>query len=203
MKLFTRLFLRGLAAVLPLALTGYLVWLAISSVENLLREVLEALFPGVAYWPGMGFAASILVVLAAGMLMYTFIARTVYRWFTDLLARIPVVKSVYGMVLDVVQLFGGGGRKPFQKVVLVRLEPAGVELLGFMTRDDVSDLPGFGAGKVAVYLPMSYQIGGFTVLVPEDQVREVGMGVEEALRFCVTAGVKAQPALAGGTPAGR
>lgn len=203
MKLFTRLFLRGLAAVLPLALTGYLVWLAISSVENLLREVLEALFPGVAYWPGMGFAASILVVLAAGMLMYTFIARSVYRWFTDLLARIPVVKSVYGMVLDVVHLFGGGGRKPFQKVVLVRLEPAGAELLGFMTRDDVSDLPGFGTGKVAVYLPMSYQIGGFTVLVPADQVREVGMGVEEALRFCVTAGVKAQPALAGGTPAGR
>lgn len=203
MKLFSRLFLRGLAAVLPLALTGYLVWLAVSSVENLLRGLLEALFPDVAYWPGMGFVASILVVLAAGMLMYTFIARTVYRWLSDLLARIPVVKSVYGMVLDVVQLFGGGGKKPFQKVVLVRLEPAGAELLGFMTRDDVADLPGFGTGKVAVYLPMSYQLGGFTVVVPREQVREVAMGVEEALRFCVTAGVKAQPALAGGTPAAR
>ena len=203
MKLFSRLFLRGLAAVLPLALTGYLVWLAVSTVENLLRGMLEALFPDVVYWPGMGFAVSILVVLAAGMLMYTFVARTAYRWLSELLARIPVVKSVYGMVLDVVQLFGGGGKKPFQKVVLVRLEPAGAELLGFMTRDDVSDLPGFGAGKVAVYLPMSYQLGGFTVVVPREQAREVAMGVEEALRFCVTAGVKAQPAVAGGTPAAR
>jgi uncharacterized membrane protein len=201
MKLFSRLFLRGLAAVLPLALTGYLVWLAVSSVENLLRELLKTLFPDIVYWPGMGFAASILVVLAAGLLMYSFVARTLYRWLSDLLARIPVVKSVYGMVLDVVQLFGGGGKKPFQKVVLVRLEPAGAELLGFMTRDDVADLPGFGAGKVAVYLPMSYQLGGFTVVVAREQVREVAMGVEEALRFCVTAGVKAQPALAGGTKA--
>ncbi|MEY4673816.1 MAG: hypothetical protein RL148_1600 [Planctomycetota bacterium] len=201
MKLFSRLFLRGLAAVLPVVLTVYLVWIAVSGVENLLRELIKSVFPGVAYWPGMGFAVSVLVVLAAGMLMYTFVARTLYRWLTELLGRIPVVKSVYGMVLDVVNLFGGNGKKPFQKVVLVRLEPAGAELLGFVTREDCADLPGFGADRVAVYLPMSYQLGGFTVMVPRAQVREVPMGAEEALRFCVTAGVKSQPAVAGGTKA--
>ena len=40
-----------------------------------------------------------------------------------------------------------------------------------------------------VYLPMSYQLGGFTVIVPAENVRELAMTVEEALRFCVTAGV--------------
>ena len=46
-----------------------------------------------------------------------------------------------------------------------------------------------GADKVAVYLPMSYQLGGFTVIVPRSRIREVPMKAEEALRFCVTAGV--------------
>ena len=81
-----------------------------------------------------------------------------------------------------------GDEKPFRKVVLVKL-PEGLEQIGFLTRDAFDEHPEIGADKVAVYLPMSYQLGGFTVLVPADQVREVSMTVEEALRFCVTAGV--------------
>ena len=186
-----KLFFRGLAAILPLALTGDLVYAAVAAGEKLLREFLVWLFAELKlewhYWPGMGFAVSIILVMAVGLLTYSFLLRTIYRAITSLLQRIPVIKSVYGMIVDVVQLFGAEQR-PFQKVVLV-LMPNGCEQVGFLTREDCSDLPGFEPGCVAVYLPMSYQIGGFTVIVPRAKVREVPMKTEDALRFCVTAGV--------------
>ena len=188
MKFLVSLFLRGLAAILPLALTGYLVWAAISAGENLLHGIVVQFLPEERYWPGMGFALSIVLVMAIGLLMYSFVVRQVYSRATALLERIPVVKSVYGMVLDVVRLFASTGERPFRKVVLVT-PIDGFEQLGFLTRDDFTDLPEIGADKVAVYVPMSYQIGGFTFVVAKDRVREIPMRIDDALRFCVTAGV--------------
>ena len=144
--------------------------------------------PEPSYWPGMGFLLSIGLVLLIGLLMYSFVVRRIYRQLTALLERIPVVKSVYGMLADVVRLFGSAEERPFRRVVLVSPND-GVEQLGFLTRDNFLDMPDVGDGKVAVYLPMSYQLGGFTIIVPRSRVREVAMSVEDALRFCVTAGV--------------
>ena len=188
MKFLAKLFLRGLAAILPLALTGYLVWWAIAALEMLLRRIVEWFLPDARYWPGMGFVLSIGLVMVIGLLMYSYVVRRVYARLTALLERIPVVKSVYGMIVDVVRVFGRADERPFRKVVLVRLAD-GIEQIGFLTREDFGDLPEVGAAKAAVYLPMSYQLGGFTLVVPRAQIREIAMNVEDALRFCVTAGV--------------
>ena len=92
------------------------------------------------------------------------------------------------MIAVVVKLFGSAEQRPFRKVVLVELEN-GFEQIGFLTREDFADLPDIGEGKVAVYLPMSYQLGGFTLVIERSRVREIEMSVEDALRFSVTAGV--------------
>ena len=189
MSFLAKLFFRGLAAVLPLALTGYLVWWTVSSGEALLHGlVVPRLVAPENYWPGMGFALSIVLVTAIGLLMYSFVVRQIYARVTRLFERIPGIKSVYGMIADVVRLFGNAEERPFRKVVLVRLED-GFEQIGFLTREDFADLPDIGDGKVAVYLPMSYQLGGFTLVVERARVRELAMSVEDALRFSVTAGV--------------
>lgn len=188
MRLLAKLFFRGLAAILPLALTGYLVWWAVATSERGLHQLVVQFLPEEKYWPGMGFLLSIALVMAVGTLMYSFVVRQVYARLTALLERIPVVKSVYGMIVDVVRLFGSADERPFRRVVMVAASP-GVELIGFLTREDFADHPDVGTGNVAVYLPMSYQLGGFTVVVPRDKVRAIDMKVEDALRFCVTAGV--------------
>jgi uncharacterized membrane protein len=188
MRFLAKLFLRGLAAVLPLALTGYLVYAAVVAGETLLRKLLLLVLPPERYWPGMGFLLSIALVLVAGALMYSFVVRRLWARLTSLFERIPVVKSIYGMIVDVVRLFASAEERPFRAVVLVTVSE-GVELIGFLTRDDFGDLPEVGGGKVAVYLPMSYQLGGFTVMVPRERAKRMAMSVEDALRFCVTAGV--------------
>ncbi|HEX6811208.1 MAG TPA: DUF502 domain-containing protein [Planctomycetota bacterium] len=188
MRFLVKLFFRGLAAILPLALTGYLVYAAVVAGEALLRSLVLLFLDEDRYLPGMGFVLSIALLMVIGLLMYSFVVRQIYLFATAFLERIPVVKSVYGMLADVVRLFASAEERPFRKVVLVtRVE--GVGQIGFVTRDDFSDLEAIGSGQVAVYLPMSYQLGGFTVIVPREQVREIPMSVEEALRFCVTAGV--------------
>lgn len=188
MRVLAKLFFRGLAAILPLALTGYLVYAAVVAGESLLRSVVLLFLPPERYWPGMGFTLSIALVLLVGLLMYSFLVRHLYSLVTRLLERIPVVKSIYGMIVDVVRLFGSADERPFRQVVLVEVAK-GFAQVGFLTRSDFDDLPEIGAGKVAVYLPMSYQLGGFTMVVDKAQVRELQMSAEDALRFCVTAGV--------------
>lgn len=203
MKLLAKLFLRGLAAILPLALTAALVWWAVVAGETMLHELLLLIFEDAWvdggtdadmvdhegwYVPGMGFALSILLVMATGVFMYSFAVRTLYGRLTRLLEHIPVVKSVYGMIVDVVRIFGSPDERPFRRVVLVQVENS-FEQIGFLTREDFDDMPEIGNRKVAVYLPMSYQLGGFTIIVDAERVRRIEMSVEDALRFCVTAGV--------------
>lgn len=185
-----RTFFRGLAAVLPLAATGALISWAVVGGETLLRTVIVDWFglPKEQYWPGMGFVLSIALVFLIGLLMYSFVVRQVYRRLTALLERIPIVKFVYGMFVDVARLVSSAEEKPFRRVVLVRLTE-GVEQIGFVTREEFDDHPDIGEDRVAVYLPMSYQLGGFTMIMPTSQIRDIDMTVEEALRFCVTAGV--------------
>lgn len=196
MKFLAKLFFRGLAAILPLALTGYFVWWLVSAGETLLHGLVVRFIPEERYWPGMGFALSIVLVMVIGLLMYSFLVRAVYSRLTALLERIPGVKSVYGMIADVVRLFGSPEERPFRKVVLVTLRD-GIDQIGFLTREDFADLDGVPTDRVAVYLPMSYQLGGFTIIVAREHVQEIAMSVEEALRFCVTAGVaRHEPAAA-------
>lgn len=196
MKTLAKLFLRGLAAILPLALTGYLVWLAVVGSEEVLHSLLIRVLRPEAYSPLLGFTIAIAFVLLVGLLMYSWVVRTLYRRLTGLIERIPVVKSVYGMLVDVVRLLGSADERPFRQVVLVRLD-TGLEQLGFLTREDCTDVADLGGGHVAIYLPMSYQLGGFTVLVARDRVRRIDMSVEQALRFCITAGVSQKAAADG------
>jgi uncharacterized membrane protein len=82
----------------------------------------------------------------------------------------------------------GGARSDLERVVSVPFGPGRV--IGFVTQENPRALgPEAGSDLIAVYLPMSYQIGGYTVLLPRRLVEPVDMSVEDALRFAVTAGM--------------
>jgi uncharacterized membrane protein len=109
-----------------------------------------------------------------------------------LLERIPVVKTIYGASRDFMKLFPAGGkRRDLKRVVLARFGEA--RIVGFVTRDDASEL-GIVEQKedlVAVYFPMSYQIGGYTLLLPRDRIEPLDMPVETAMRLVLTGGLSA------------
>jgi uncharacterized membrane protein len=191
MKMVTKLFLKGLAAVLPIVVTIYVLYWLGTTAESLLGRGLKMLIPGSLYWPGMGVVAGLVLVLVIGVLMNAWLFRKVFRWGERLLERIPLVKAVYGSVRDLMGFFSGSDKKTMRKAVMVAVGNTPLRLVGFITREDFSGLPaGIGGDDtVAVYLPMSYQIGGFTTMVPRSAVQLIDMSIEQAMRFAVTAGM--------------
>lgn len=182
--------LKGLAAVLPVALTLYLVyWLGLS-VENLFRPLIATVLTERYYWPGMGLATGVLLLFFAGLIVNAWLIRSLIRAGERLLERIPLVKSVYGALRDFTGFFSSArGRKDLKRVVLVSMQD--MSLIGFLTREEVQGIPGASESDeiVAVYLPMSYQIGGYTVYVPRSRVTAMDMTVEDAMRQVLTGGL--------------
>jgi uncharacterized membrane protein len=95
------------------------------------------------------------------------------------------------MIADIMRFFAHSEDEAFSQVVMVQTGVGDMELMGFVTRTSFEDVPeGIGGeGQVAVYLPMSYQLGGFVVMVPVSRVRPVDLGMQDAMRFAVTAGI--------------
>ena len=186
-------FLQGLAITLPITVTlALLYWLA-AMAEDFLGGLIRHLFPGLQYWTGLGILGAVAIVFVLGILMNAWFARRLMRFFDALLDRIPLVKSIYGSLRDIAVLLSDKDSKSrFKKVVAVRVAEQ-VRLIGFVTVEDFAALAQSSRSPdkaaVGVYLPMSYQIGGFTVFVPESSLEPLDMSVEDAMRFTLTAGV--------------
>lgn len=185
-----RTFLSGLAVVLPIVITIAVVLWVVNTAESLLGAVVRPLLPEGSYPRGLGLVAAIGLIFAIGVLMEAVYFRRLMGWFEEGLNRIPLVKTVYGAVRDLMSLFSKSGSRKFSKVVLVKLPGTEASLIGFVTIEDFAGLPvAPGAGQVAVYMPMSYTIGGYTVFVPRDWLTPLDMSLEDAMRFVVTAGM--------------
>ncbi|MGH8441753.1 MAG: DUF502 domain-containing protein [Nevskiaceae bacterium] len=190
MPRLARTFLSGLAVVLPIVITiAVLLWL-VTTTETLLSPVAKWVLPEGTYPRGLGFLVAVGLIFAVGVLMEAVYFRRLMEWLEGLLNRIPLVKTVYSAVRDLMSLFSKAGSKKFSKVVMVTFPGTDAKLIGFVTIEDFADLPvAPGAGRVAVYLPMSYTIGGYTVFLPRDCLTPLDMSLEEAMRFVVTAGM--------------
>jgi uncharacterized membrane protein len=193
MKRITSIFLKGLAAVLPAVITLWALWWLASTAEKVLGGLLRAALPESWYLPGLGVVTGLVVVFAVGVLLHAWFVRALYEFFERQLEKLPLVKTVYGSVKDLLGFFVSGGDATTDQVVVIRFNDGSrqMRVLGFVTRDRFDDLPrGVGDDDmVAVYVPMSYQIGGFTVMVTHDCIEAIDMTTEEALRFAVTAGL--------------
>ncbi|MEX0733928.1 MAG: DUF502 domain-containing protein [Steroidobacteraceae bacterium] len=182
--------LRGLIVVLPIFFTLWLLWWLASSTESLLKKAMLLVIPAELYRPGMGFVAAVVLLIAIGFLFNTVRVRRALASWEGYLDHIPVVKTVYGATRDFMKLLPAGGkRRELQRVVLARF--GDIQLIGFVTRDDASQLGIVDAEDdlIAVYFPMSYQIGGYTMLLPRSSVVPLDLSVETAMRLVLTGGV--------------
>jgi uncharacterized membrane protein len=193
-------FLKGLVALLPVTLTVYLVFWLGSTAERILSGPLRALLPEDRYWPGLGLLVGFLLVLLAGVMVNAYVVRYLLRIGESFLARIPIVKTIFGAFKDITQFLPAGGKaRDLKRVVLWRFGSA--QLIGFVTEEHVSTrlFGDHATGLVAVYFPMSYQIGGYTMYLSATELTETDLSVQEAMRMVLIGGVTShagQPAAA-------
>jgi uncharacterized membrane protein len=190
MRWLRNTFIKGLAALLPVALTiFFVVWLA-RTAESMASGPLRVLLPEDRYWPGLGLLVACVLTLFVGILVDAYIVRRLFRAGESLLARIPIVKTIFGALKDVTRFLPAGGKtRDLKRVVIWRMQTA--HLIGFVTEEDLSPKL-FGAQThelVAVYFPMSYQIGGYTLYLHKAELQETTLSVEEAMRLVLIGGI--------------
>lgn len=168
-------FLRGLVIVVPIALTIYLVYEAFVRIDRLLS----------LKTPGLGFAATIVGVIAIGVLAGNFVGREVVRLTEMLFTRMPLVRLIYASIRDLLEAFVGD-QKRFNQPVAVSITDE-VRAVGFVTQDDLGflSLP----GDVAVYLPFSYSMAGSLIVVPRTRVQRLAIDSASVMALVVSGGV--------------
>lgn len=193
--------LKGLVAILPLGLTVYVVyWLAVSA-ERLFSRLIKLVVPEPYYWPGLGLLAGVVLLYFTGLAVNAYVVSRALRVSDRLFARIPVVKTIYLAIRDFTRFFPSSGQaSDLRRVVLVPFGPG--KVIGFVTAEsgDMLRRSTPGEDAIAVYLPMSYMVGGYTVFLPRDLVEPTSLSVEEGMRIALMGGVRGgSPALGAGS----
>ncbi len=197
MSFFYRTILRGLFTLLPLSLTLYLlVWIA-TETEHLFGEPLQIWFPSFFGFTGAGFLVGMSFVFLVGLAVNSYFTQRFVAWLEDQIGNLPVVRTIYGPIRDVTNLFARQGAASSQRVVMVQLSDGNstngiTELLGLITRDSFVDLPAgvVTSGSVSVFIPLSYGMGGITRLVPRTKIREIQIPAERAMQLAITGWIK-------------
>ena len=189
--MFNRFFIlviKGLLTILPFVITIYLLTWLINSTESLLSPII----PDQYYFPGLGIVLALLVLGTIGIFVNLYVVRLVIEQANALFDRVPLIKTLFGAIKDAVDLFQIKKDQNTKKAVSVEVA-TGVHLIGFITGDSVAEVLYPNQNKTAVYIPFSYQIGGYTLYLDAEKITELSIDVETAMRIAVTGGNSIKP----------
>jgi len=191
MNSISKTFFTGLIAIIPLTLTLYLLFWLAGTAELVLGNIFTFFFPDSWYIKGFGFVLGLAIAYFFGRFLETRTFLKLFNSFEELVFQIPVVKSIYTAIRDFISLFASEQQGKFKQVVLVNVPYGNGQQIGFITVSNVEELTHtfIADDQIAVYLPFSYEIGGNTVIMSRENVVEIDMSVEDAMRFIATAGV--------------
>jgi uncharacterized membrane protein len=168
--------------------------LIVSTMDSTLTLLPEALQPrnliGV-HIPGLGVVLTLLVVLLTGLLAANIIGQRLVALWEGLLARIPVVKTIYNSVKQVSDTVFSSSGEAFRKALLVQYPREGAWTIAFQTGQPGGDVAKHLRGEyVSVYVPTTPNpTSGFFLMMPRADVIELDMSVDEALKYVISMGV--------------
>ncbi|RHW42260.1 DUF502 domain-containing protein [Neobacillus notoginsengisoli] len=187
MKSLLRNFINGIITIVPIIIVIYVIYKTFVFLDSLLGNVLKPFMKN-DYIPGIGLLLTIVLITFLGFLSTKYLTGKLITLIDRLLERIPVVKTVYSVIKDTVQSFLGE-KKSFSKVALVTIPGTEMKSLGFITSDDIESFYSPLKDSVAVYVPQTFQVAGFTFLIPKDQVEIIDVKPEEAMKFILSGGM--------------
>ncbi|MCJ7695675.1 MAG: DUF502 domain-containing protein [Anaerolineaceae bacterium] len=177
MKKIATYFVSGLLFLTPIVVTLYILYLIVSSVDQIFSFSI----------PGLGFLLTIVLITTIGFLVSTFLAKGAANVIDGLFRRLPIIKMVYTAIKDVMSALVGT-EKRFDRPVLVNIVPGSrIRILGFVTRASLTNIN--MAESMAVYIPQSYNFAGNLIIVPNDQVTPLGIESGKVMAFIVSGGI--------------
>lgn len=164
-------------------------------VDDILGSFLRSMLPIGYYIPGLGLILTILIIYLFGWMLENFITQRVLSSAQKILTQVPFIRTIYSPLKDLMNLFANSDKNGMKNVVLVEAQD-GIQILGLMTRDQFEDIQTGNItdfeNKVAVYIPLSYALGGYTVLVPKNKIKLIDIPTEKAMSLAITGWVKTE-----------
>lgn len=192
MKRAIQYLLKGLTILLPIVVTIALVHWFLVTIETWLRPMWEAILGDKYYFPGLAFISFVVIAVIVGFSARWRFINNLWQLPGKIMERMPVLRSLHGTITDVFDLMSG---KSFtdESVVLVTLPGADVKLIGIVTKrpgekaDRLSSL--LEDEEIAVFLPMSYNVGGYMIMVPRSSVKALDMSPADAMQLTISGGL--------------
>ena len=185
-------FISGLVVFLPIALTVYLFYLAISFTDKFFREFFEKLGFGFGDYYGLSIIIGIGIIILIGFITTNFLGRKIHGFFEKIVLKLPFFKQVYPALKEMaVFLFARERLSSFKQVVLIEYPRKGLYAMGFLTNDSSHEIcDKIGKELCNVFIPSSPgPLTGFTVLIPKKEIVYTQISIEDAFKFIVSGGV--------------
>jgi uncharacterized membrane protein len=184
----------GLLVWMPLGITFLVIRAIVGLLDQTLLLLPEAYQPDNLlgfHIPGIGVVLSVILVLATGMIVANLLGKRLVTAWESLLARIPLVRTLYAGVKQIMEAVLATDAKSFRKVLLVEYPRKGVWSLAFMTSDQLGEVQNkIDSNVISVFIPTTPNpTSGFVLMVPEEDVVELDMNVEDGLKFIISMGV--------------
>ncbi|KWU63156.1 DUF502 domain-containing protein [Priestia sp. YIM B13446] len=192
MKAIIKSFINGLLTIVPIILVIYILVRVFNFLDSILGNVLKP-YMKQDYIPGIGILATLLLITFLGWLSTRFFTGKIINLIDRLLERIPFVKTLYTVIKDTFQSFLGE-KKSFSKVALVTMPGTSMKVIGFVTSEEVEEVIHSLKDHVAVYVPQTFQVAGFTFLIPKEEIEWLDIKPEEAMKFVLSGGVSSSKA---------
>ena len=195
-QLIKRYFITGLLIWVPLGITAWVVSLIAGAADQSLRLLPAAIHPHNLIGfdiPGAGIVVTLVIIFITGLLAANFIGQRLVNWWERLLARIPVVNSIYNGVKQVSDTLFSSSGMAFRQPLLVQYPHQGAWTIAFLTGEPGGDVVNhLKEEHVSVYVPTTPNpTSGFFLMFPKSQVIELDMDVDEALKYIISMGVVA------------
>lgn len=201
MSLLRKWFIAGLLVWLPLAATLLVVRIVMGVLDTSLILIPPHWRPAI---PGLGMLLSLLVILGTGAFAANFLGRRALTWVESLLARVPLISSVYGGIKKLTETVFSENSTAFRTPILIEYPRRGIWSVAFVTSEPAGEIQDKTAATVLTcFVPTTPNpTSGFIVMVPREEVIWLEMSVEEAMRLIISLGVVApDPRRAGAAPA--
>ena len=192
------IFLTGLAVIVPIGLTLYILVFLIDMMDGLLTIIPRQYHPDTLigfYIPGLGIIITVMLIFICGLIAKSIIGAKAVRYSEGLLNKIPVVRSIHLAIKKIVDSVVMYRNRSFRKAVLVEFPRKGAYTVGFITGTPNEDIQKkTGRRCISVYVPTTPNpTSGYFIIFPEDEVFPLDMSVEEAFTLIISGGMVNPP----------
>lgn len=188
MKNFGKYVMRGALTLLPLALTIYPLYYFFAWTDRIAQKLFAPVIPVYEYIPGTGLVLGLAALFLLGLLMSSQFVQRIYSIIELPFRSIPIISSLYNALRELANYLTPDDEREANNVVLIRIPGYDFDVIGFVMREDMGDMPVEieKENRSVVYIPMSYQVGGFTLFLPNEWLKPVNMPVDAAMKNTLT-----------------